>query len=127
MVDLQSSDETGDRTKPTDNSAIPRKTFDSAAVYKETYAQDRKQRRCRKFRNAPVWIEAAAAIALVGITWTYTHYAGKQVDELIKQYPELQKSAQAAADAAKAAAAAAETVQSRCFWPTVALGKGAVQ
>lgn len=39
----------------------------------------RKHRRYRKLRNAPNWIQTFCGIALVGITWAYTHYAGQQL------------------------------------------------
>ena len=35
-------------------------------------------------RHAPIWIEAACAIALVIITGTYTHYAANQRDAMLK-------------------------------------------
>lgn len=66
----------------------------------------------RKFRHAPTWIEAACAVALVVITGLYTHYARQQVQtaqntlaEIIKQSPEITKSADAAKSAADIAAA----------------------
>lgn len=63
----------------------------------------RKKSSYRKFRHAPTWIEAACAVALVVITGFYTHYAHQQVQtaqntlaEIVKQSPEIKKSADAA-------------------------------
>jgi len=94
---------------PAEN-APPRQVLDGPAIYEQTNTERRKQQRRRKLRKAPVWIESACAIALVGITGFYTHYAHQQVEtaqntlgEIIKQYPLIQQSSQAATDAADTA------------------------
>ena len=96
--------------RPTSYTPVPDQSLAGSAVYEQSKAEDRKRQRYQKLRKAPIWIEAGAAIALVAITWTYTHYAGKQaaaadktLGEIIKQFPEIQKSAKAAADANVAA------------------------
>lgn len=85
---------------------------------KKRTPQARKHYRRRKFRKAPIWIEAGCAIALVVITGFYTHYAHQQVQtaqntlgEIIKQFPEIQKSANAANRAATIAGQALQYTQ----------------
>jgi hypothetical protein len=113
MDDSQLQKTTPDRPSPTgDPPPAPKVVVSSPEDGKPT-REARKHNRRRKFKNVPIWIETSAAIALIGITWTYTHYAGQQVrtaqntlTEIIKQYPEIKKSA----DAAKSAADTAKEV-----------------
>lgn len=100
-------------SNPADNSSVKGQTLAGPSVYEQCHAQDRKKNRYRKFSKAPIWIEALCAIALVVITGLYTHYARKQaktanktLGEIIKQYPEIKKSADAATKAANTAACA---------------------
>jgi hypothetical protein len=103
MSDLPAESNAGKATNPAGNSPQPPQVNSGPAVNPEPEGQSRKRSRYRKLHKAPIWIEAACAIALVGITGFYTHYAHQQVEQLIKQYPELHRSAQAAADGAGAA------------------------
>jgi len=66
----------------------------------------------RKLSKLPTWIEAACAVALVIIAGTYTHYAGRQLDEMRKS-----------ADAAKSAAETAAETLERTLRPRITIGK----
>lgn len=56
--------------------------------------------------SIPTWIQAACAVALVGITFFYTYYAKQQVEEMRKATLSAKQGADAAASAAYTAAAA---------------------
>jgi hypothetical protein len=103
MNDVLPNEEAAHRATPGGNPPAPAQPLIGSSEDEKPTREARKHGRRRKFKNAPVWIEAFAAIALVGITFTYTYYARKQANaahdtlgEIIKQYPELKKSADAA-------------------------------
>lgn len=51
----------------------------SATGDEKTNSENRRRNRHCKLKKAPIWIEAACALALVFITGTYTYYAGQQL------------------------------------------------
>jgi hypothetical protein len=64
--------------KPYDSSPPPQGDG-GCAITPEPQPQSSKSDWYRRIRNAPKWIEAFCAVALVGITGTYTYYAGQQL------------------------------------------------
>ena len=118
MSDPHTDDKTQDAAKPADEPQPQSQVSDGTAIYEQTHADDRKKRRYCKFAKAPIWIEAGCAVALVVITFFYTHYARRQANAahetlvaIQKQYPELQKSADAAKTSADVASEALHSVQ----------------
>ena len=110
MNDLPGEQNKSGTAKPAEGPPQKPHSLISPQDDRERTPQARKYYRYRKFRKAPIWIEAACAVALVVITGFYTHYAHQQavaahdtVEQIIKQYPEIKKSADAAASAATTA------------------------
>ncbi len=89
-------------TNPAGSPPPEPKSLVSTSEDEEPTREARKHNRYRKFKNFPVWIEAACAVALVIITWCYTHYASQQAGAAIK-------AANAAKDAADIAACALQS------------------
>lgn len=106
MNDLPAKQHTPNASDETNEPPEQSHLNSSSATNRGSQRQPRKSNRCRKLRKAPIWIEAACAIALVVITGFYTHYAHETLIELIKQYPEITKSADAAKNAADTASSA---------------------
>jgi hypothetical protein len=78
MSDPQATNETSNRGEPTRDQPLAGQVLDDTAINRQTETESRKRLRWRKLRKAPIWIEAFAAIALVGITAFYTYYAHQQ-------------------------------------------------
>jgi hypothetical protein len=98
MSDLHSQNETDATAKPAEEAppripVVPDPTKDEKPT-----REARKQYRNRKFEKARVWIEFGCALALVGITWTYTHYARKQAIAATDAAKAAQETATAARD-----------------------------
>jgi len=116
IMDNPKTQEHTDRaTAKADASPIPSQSDGGSPVNPKPKPGARKSNCCRKLRHAPMWIEAACAVALVGITGAYTYFAREQarianrtLGEIIKQYPEIQKSANAAKSASDTTAKALE-------------------
>jgi hypothetical protein len=111
MDDLPAQSNTDDAVDKGGGPPHPPQINSSASINPGPQPKARKSNSCRKLRKAPIWIEAACAIGLVIITAFYTHYAKKQAEiaqctlgEIIKQFPEIQKSASAAKSAAETSA-----------------------
>jgi hypothetical protein len=85
-------------TQPTSDATPPAQINRSTAVDEQTDPKRRKPERHRWLHKAPIWIEATCALALVGITAFYTHYASIQAD----QATIAAKAAKSAADTADA-------------------------
>lgn len=97
----------------------PRQTIISSSEDKRRNREASERNRRRKFRHAPVWIEAACAVALVVITGLYTHYAANQAEfahdtlnQIIQQSSDIKTSSSAATSAAQAAVIANQQSQS---------------
>jgi hypothetical protein len=100
MNDLPADSNAKRATQPTSNPPAPR--ISDSALYKEPKSKRFKRYCNRNLPKAPIWIEAACALALVGITFAYTHYAAGQLRE-------MRKATKATENAAHAAALAADT------------------
>lgn len=68
-------------TGPADNPPVPPQVG-SAAISEQPDNQGGKRKCPRWLHKVPNWIEAISGIALVIITWTYTHYAGGQLSQM---------------------------------------------
>jgi hypothetical protein len=79
MSDLPAKQKTDHGTKPAKNPIAEQEVITGTADDEKPTREARKHRRYRKLRNAPNWIQTICGIALVGITWAYTHYAGQQL------------------------------------------------
>jgi hypothetical protein len=120
MNDLPAESNGSDTPQNTEHPIEKRPIILDSADDKERTPQARKYYRARKLRNAPIYIEAACAIALVIITGFYTHYAHNQVEtaqrtlnEISNQTPQLENSANAAASTARTAANTLEDQKNR--------------
>lgn len=109
MRDEESNHIADDTSQPTGNPPIPPQT--GCTPVDEEHDRQKSKRACyRRLHKIPIWVEAACAIALVIITWTYAYYAKQQWQTMHDTYGEIQKQTCAAikaADAAKGAAATA--------------------
>lgn len=116
MSDLPADSNANGTAQPANDPPAP--PISDPTPYKESKSKRLKRYCNRNLPKTPIWIEAACALALVVITGMYTHYAGGQLramrgqlGEIIKQYPELQKSAEAAKSAASTADATLKSSQ----------------
>jgi hypothetical protein len=96
MSDPDAEDVAARTAQPTGGPPPPLQVGGSTTEHKETNAGSSKHKCRRKLREAPKWIEAACALALVGITGYYAYYAHQQAAAAIQ-------AAQAAADNAQIA------------------------
>ncbi|MGO9401853.1 MAG: hypothetical protein ACLPVW_00120 [Terriglobales bacterium] len=83
MSDEQTTKIAGNGPQPANDPVQPVEVIKDTARYEQSKTEDRKKRRCRKLAKAPIWIQALAAIILVGITGFYTHYARIQSEQAI--------------------------------------------
>jgi hypothetical protein len=111
MNDLPTKQNAANASGEANEPPKPPRLNNVSATNPESQRQRSKSNLWRKLHKAPVWIEAACAIALVVITGFYTHYAHRTLEEIIKQYPEITKSANAAKSAADTASSALVSVQ----------------
>jgi hypothetical protein len=101
MSDLPADSNAERTTQPTSNPPAP--PISDLTPYKEPKSKRFKRYCNRNLPKAPIWIEAACALALVGITFAYTHYAAGQLREMRKATKATEKAANAAMDAAQSA------------------------
>jgi hypothetical protein len=101
MSDLPADNYANGTAQPTTNAPAP--PIADPAECKERKSQRLKRYCIRKLHKAPVWIEAACAVALVAITGTYTHYASGQLQEMRKATEATKVSAEAAKESARVA------------------------
>jgi hypothetical protein len=99
MSDQQTNNVTSNRPQPTGDPVQPVQAIEDAGRYEQSKTEDRKRRRCRKLAKAPIWIEAFAAIVLIGITAFYTHYAKIQAEQAIIAATAAKSAADTARDA----------------------------
>lgn len=117
MSDFQAQGDTENTPAAAGTPPPPSQANRRPAVNPEGQPKGSKTNSYRKLRKAPVWIEAACAVALVFITGFYTHYAHRQattaqdtLNEIKSAKTDTQKLIDAAgkqADAAKKSAEAA--------------------
>jgi hypothetical protein len=79
MNNLPAKPKTDPGTKPEKNPIPKQEVIISPTDDEKPTGEARKQKRYRQFRNWPNWVEVLCTVVLVGITWTYTHYAGQQL------------------------------------------------
>jgi len=97
MNDTPTDQNTSHGTEPEKIPPPPKEVIIGTPKDKKPTPQESKRKGYSKLRKAPIWIEAACAIALIFITGFYTHYASKQATAATK-------AAQAAAENAATAA-----------------------
>lgn len=91
MSDLPTGANAQHASQQTSNSPVPRH-LESYANYKEPYSKRFKRYRNRNLSRVLIGVELVFSLALVGITGTYTYYAGKQKDAMIDQLKEMKSS-----------------------------------
>lgn len=89
MRDEESNGVADDTSQPTGNPPIPPQAGRTSVD--EEHNRQKSKRACyRRLHKIPIWVEAACAIALVIITWTYAYYAKKQWLTMNDTYRQIQ-------------------------------------